>query len=242
MAQAASRQLLGPTGQPIRRDRKQSHTQKTLRDSLKYLQLRPRKIGDGPTAFSLTISVDHQPFRWDSNQFYGRLGVEPDAERVEIARAYQDAPRPTQQADLYYTTAAKTLLKKDERRRYDALQLGMFWGNDPGLDDARIDTETGEGLEQFSPLRWAHYADPCVTEVEATSWDSSEIRTGLVRILSRWATRFDDPRVAVGVTRTEPRWEQMGAFPVLFVGVDECVTEEYLVRVANEFIAATDRS
>jgi len=233
--------LLGPTGKPLRRDRPQTMTQERLqRSSLGQMRAAsPRKIGDGPAAFSLSMTVEHQPFQWDTNSFYRRLGLEPDCERIEIAIAFNDAPRPTAEADLYYSTAAKALLKKDVRRRYDSIPLGAFFGEDPDLDDVRLSEDEDEAMVPVTVDEWAVYADPCVGDDVAKAWDSGPLRTALIESLSNWASRFDDPRIGLGLTRTNPRWDMVGNFPVLFFGVDTEIDREYIVRVANAFIAAT---
>lgn len=233
--------LLGPTGKPLRRDRRQTMTQERLQQS-RLGQMRatsPRKIGDGPAAFSLSMTVELQPFRWDTNSFYRRLGLEPDCERIDIAAAFTDAPRPTAEADLYYTTAAKALLKKDVRRRYDSIPLGAFFGDDPDLDDARTSVDDEDGLASPTLNEWAIYADPCVSDEVAKAWDPTPLRTEITQALSNWGSRFDSPCIGLGITRTNPRWDMVGNFPVLFFGVDTEVTREYIVRVANAFIAAT---
>lgn len=233
--------LLGPTGRPLRRDRQKEVTQERLQRSLGQMRARsPRKIGDGPAAFSLCVDVEIQPFRWDTNSFYRRLGLTPGCDRIEIARAFNEAPRPTSEADLYYTTAAKNLLKKDVRRRYDSIPLGSFFGDDPDLDDVRLSDDDDEALVPLEPPSWSIYADPCVDDAVAKEWDPSPLRTSITAALSNWARRFDDPRIGLGLTNTSPRWEMVGNFPVLFFGVDSEVTEEYIVRVANAFIAATE--
>lgn len=235
----AQETLLGPKGTPLRRDRQKPVTDKRLREALTHLKTTPRKIGDGPASFSISTTVEIQPFKWDTNSFYRRLNLDPDCERIEIAAAFHNAPRPTHAADLHYSTAAKNLLKKDVRRRYDAVPLGAFFADDPALDAARCPVDMESPLEGMTRTEWAVYADPCVSDADVEEWDPTALRTGIIEVLSNWGKRFSDPQVGLGLTRTNPRWEMMGNFPVLFIGVDMSVTREYLVRVANVFMAAT---
>ena len=234
--------VLGPRGQTIRRDRRQTLTNRELTKSLQSaMKDRPRKVGKGPAAFSLCLDLDRQPFKWDTNSFYRRLGLGPDASRVDIAREGQRrTDRVSVEEHLRMTTAAKAILKKKKRPIYDAVSLGDFYADDPALDRSRTELETnGEALEDPSQWTWAVYADSCVTNEEAEAWDSSPFRSSLTLALASWGRSFDDPMIALGVTRTDPRWEQLGDFPVLFVGLDSEPSEAYTAHVVKQFIAAT---
>lgn len=86
-------------------------------------RLLPRRVS-GRHVASTTTAIERQPFRWDANGFYRRLGIPVDAARVEVAHAYMDLDG-YRSVDL--TEAAMVLLDRHARRRYDSLPLGVFW-------------------------------------------------------------------------------------------------------------------
>lgn len=142
--------LLGPTGMPIRLD--SGGSQRQLWNQVR----RPtnRLIGDQRNAeSSSTAALDSQPFIWDSNGFYRRLGLEPGASRVEVARAYQTLDGHRSAA---LTNAAEVLINKYTKRQYDRLPLGVLWADDVLLPP-HADLE-GE-FEAANPgdAEWAYY-------------------------------------------------------------------------------------
>ena len=195
----------------------------------------PRKIGDGPAGFALATTPAIQPFRWDSNCFYDRLGLEPGCPRIEIVRAFQESPRKTAEEHLYYATAAKALLKKLKRTLYDALPLGSYYGDDPALI-AAINSDEEDGLSfNDEPPTWSYYASEEVSDADVRNYDFGRVRSLLVTALAPWAMQQDEvPYIGLGLTSTETRWVPVGYLPVLMLGVDEEVTEEYASGLAVE--------
>jgi hypothetical protein len=239
MAQDRLSVLLGPTGTPIRignrRPLRLSAIERELRLALKMTEEAPRRVGDGPSGFPLATLPEAQPFRWDSNCFYARLGVAPDAARVDIVRALQDSPRETAAQHLWYATAAKALLKRHIRRLYDALPLGSYLADDPSLIRSILpdDDEDRPLVPVDEVAGWSYYAEGSVTDEDVQRYDFSPIRTLLVGALSSWANGLEDsPYIGLGLTSRETRWVPVGYLPVLMLGVDEEVTEEYASQIA----------
>ena len=233
---ARSSVLLGPTGQPIRTGQRKPLNLRTIEAELKAALAEnpePTKIGDGPAGFALTKTADRQPFRWDANQFYERLGLEAGCPRVEIVRAYQESPRETSEQHLHYATAAKALLKKTKRRMYDALPLGAFYGDDPALAEAINDLDDDERLAPLEAPGWAYYAEGDITEEDVAGYDWASVRTILTDALASWAAEQDEvPYVGLGLTTMETRWVPVGYLPILLIGVDTEVTEAYASQIA----------
>lgn len=237
MGQERSSTLLGPTGQPIRighrRPLRLSTIERELKTALRMTET-PRKVGEGPAGFALAKLPEAQPFRWDSNKFYARLGLEPGCPRVDIVRAFHDSPRETGEQSLYFSTAAKALLKKSVRRLYDSLSLGHYLGDDPALVRAiHADEDDDDRLGVNEPMEWAYYADGSITEDDVKQYDFGPVRTMLVSALAPWAESLDDiPFIGLGLTSGETRWVPVGYLPVLMLGVDVEVTEEYASQIA----------
>lgn len=89
-----------------------------------------RLLGDGPPEASTSHTIERQPFVWDGNGFYRRLGLAPGATRRQVATAYMalDGQRSSR-----LTTAARTLIDKSAKRSYDAMALGNLWPDDENL-------------------------------------------------------------------------------------------------------------
>ena len=163
--------LLGPTGQPIRIGSNDS--QRQLWSQVK----RPttRLIGDPQFAESNPVaSLDQQPFIWDCNGFYRRLGLEPGAPRIEVARAYMELDGHRSAA---MTNAARVLIDRQTKRSYDRLPLGSFWADDvlfpPAVD--LLDS----GFEAVAPgdVEWAFYL---------VGIEDDELLDGHVEEISMW--------------------------------------------------------
>lgn len=189
---------------------------------------RPRRVGNGPSASSSSHAVERQPFRWDTNQFYARLGLTPEASRVEIARSFIEHGG---HASSAMTTAITLLLNKQSRRFYDALILGSFWGGDEALQHHRLDP--GASQFQFEEPEWSVYADHDVSDEEAISL-SPEWRTriGLLLWQSRTAVSF-----SLGVTNGDPRMEVIGYEIVIFLPLAVQPEWEYAASIAQHLLA-----
>ena len=189
----------------------------------------PRKIGDGPANFAATTTLDRQPWRWDCNQFYARLGVPTDATRVEIAAAYieRDGYRSPE-----ITYAFSVLINKKVRPRYDALPLGTFWAQDPAF---AMGLANDEFEDAHMPDGWAHYLDGDLDDAPSPdAW-----RSMIAQALSR--TRLSGIQLCVGLTGSNPRIDVLGYNIVAFVPVDTPVTHEYAHSVASELLAMIDQ-
>ena len=221
-----------PMGETIRRGTK-TLTTGEIREAMRVIGQRgPRKVGDGPAAFTATTVIDRQPFRWDTNCFYRRLGLDTSVSRLDILRRFLALD--LQQDFLRLAVAASVLLSKEKRSRYDALILGTFWGEDPDLIDTRVRGELGGQFDN----EWAVYADPKITDQQARAL-SSEWRTMMVAELAPRLAHLDQaPFIGVGVTPTvfTARWEQVGMYAVFFVPLDAVPTPEYVRDAADELL------
>lgn len=118
----------------------------------------PHLVGWGASQWASTSVglVVAQPFRWDTNGWYARLGVEPTATKREIRDAYlllQDG------ADDLLQEAFKGLIDPESRWAYDRRPLGQPV-NDSVLYEALLRESTqmisdaiAEGREIPEPLR-----------------------------------------------------------------------------------------
>jgi hypothetical protein len=220
--------VTGPTRQRGARTLTRSMIERTIRQATIGL---PRKVGNGPGVFVPTTSIERQPIRWDTNCFYRRLGLTPDATRLDIVRRFLELD--PQQSFIRLAYAAQVLIDKESRQRYDALSLGCFWAQDPDLVEAVL----GGGLGDVSD-QWGVYADSTVTDEQARSL-SPEWRTMMCTELTpRFSKYAHPPLVGVGATDREAnvRWEQIGMFAVLFVRFDSEPTPEYLHDAAEELM------
>lgn len=133
----------------------------------------PRLVGDGPVEFSTSFAVDYTPrFVWDTNGFYRAFGLTPEVSRADIRRAVAHRFGLAGGRDEWTATAAKVLLSKTLRRKYDATPLGSFWANDPHLPAV---TEDGEpAMEVVEGWPWAYYVlgldEDAIDEVSLASW------------------------------------------------------------------------
>lgn len=195
----------------------------------------PRRVGEGQTAMAAVTELETQPFKWDTNCFYRRLGVDPYCERVEIARAFGNLD-PRHPNFSWYATAARVLLKKPLRAAYDRLALGAFWSDDPDLKDYALEGMiNGDFLD--ASVEWGIYADPNVSDEMAESVDPAW-RPSIVEAVARFARRARTPYpffIGLGACRGEEgiRWETIGYIPVLFVPIDTPVDRRYVEHAAE---------
>lgn len=204
---------------PLRYDRPRTTTPSPKR--------RPRKIGDGPATFSASTTLDRQPFVWDCNQLYARLGLATDATRVEIARAYLDLDG---HLDYRLTYAFAMLVNKATRRFYDAMPLGSILSNDPDL-------AVGIALDQFEPITesaWGYYLDADLDE-PPPEWSPDMWRHALADAFA--GTALDGTMLCVGATGSDPRIAVLGYNLVIFTIVDIADVRAYAHAVASELLA-----
>lgn len=127
-------------------------------------QPKTRLIGDGPPESSTNHGIERQPFVWDCNGFYRRLGLKPGASRREVAQAYLalDGEKSSR-----LTLAAATLIDKVAKRHYDAMPLGSFWPFDPDLVHAIIDGDLAPDKSVWSVYVYEMEGDDIVPAVRA---------------------------------------------------------------------------
>lgn len=227
--------IYGPKGETIRRTTRKAVRSTDIRRALMAQTTRPRKVGDGPALFTATGVVDRQPFRWDTNGFYRRLGVATDCTRVEVARAFMETdPRST---SLDLAVALQVLISREMRTVYDAVPLGAFYRDDPALIDVSI--EAAEDLDESAPPTWAIYADHDVTDAEAQAQP-----VGWRSALAIEVGRIFPPGLVmgVGVSRSTWRCEPVGQHPVCFVPLDAEATPDYVGRAVDELIKLASAS
>lgn len=211
--------------QPIRRGQSSPLTPRTMERAFQRARLEQHRRVGGHAAFPPTVAIERQPFRWDTNGFYRRLGLATTATRLDIVRAFLALdPR---QDFLHLAVAAEVLLSKAKRPRYDALPLGTFWAEDPALTQAKMSS----ALAGVSVDEWGVYADGTVTDEQAQRL--SPLWRGL--LATALGAVIGDlhplPFVGVGATTEAQRWAQVGYFAILFVPLDEEPSLEY-VRAA----------
>jgi len=188
---------------------------------------RPRKIGDGPATFSASITLDRQPFVWDCNQLYARLGVSTDAARIDIAKAYLALDG---HLDYRLTYAFAVLANKAVRKLYDSMPLGSLLSTDPDL-------AVGIALDQFEPVgdsEWSYYLDADLDEAPA-HWSPDVWRHALADALA--GTALDGLALCVGVTASDSHISVLGYNLVIFTIVDITDVRAYAHAVASELLA-----
>jgi hypothetical protein len=190
----------------------------------------PRKIGDGQASFAATTVLDRQPWRWDTNRFYARLGVSPHATRVEIAAAYIECDGYRSPALTY---AFSVLVDKKVRPHYDALPFGTLWAQDPAFS---VGLANDEFESAHLPDGWAYYLDADLDEAPAPD----EWRSALAHALT--GTALEGMGLCVGVTGSSPRIDVLGFNIVAYVPVDTRVTHDYALSIASELLAMIDQA
>lgn len=139
---------------------------------------RPRLIGDGPPEAATQHGIERQPFCWDCNGFYRRLGLPPGAPRIEVARAFLEVQG---YRSSYLTNAARVLTNKVTKRLYDALPLGAWWPDDEALVEAIISSE----MVEARGAEWAYYLLGDIDEDSVTPLWLSEWRTMIALLIYR---------------------------------------------------------
>lgn len=223
---------LGPMGETIKRGSRPL-TSKMIRETIEQMNRGPlpRKVGDGHATFSSSTTLDRQPFRWDSNCFYRRLGLDTTATRLDIVRRFLELD--PQQDFIRLAIAAEVLLSKTKRSIYDALILGNFYAQDPALIKLRLGGELVSAADA-----WAVYADADVSDEDARTL-TSEWRHQLSAALAPAFSKYPImPQIGVGVCSSifRSRWEMVGWYAVYFVPLDAEVTPEYVHSAADELL------
>ena len=186
---------------------------------------RIRLIGDGPCVASTSHAIERQPFCWDSNGFYRRLGLPPGAPRVEVARAFME--RDGHRSPMM-TNAAEVLLNRRTKRLYDALPLGALWPFDLALVDAVISGDFE--VAKLDDDDWSFYVD---------SIDERRVDEDLLGVW-RWMIAFllwraNSPArsFAMGACESEINVSIVGFRAVAFVPLDFKPTWEYASSIAQ---------
>lgn len=225
-----------PIGETIKRGQRPLKSSEIREAMMRMQRTGPRKVGSGSASFSPTIIIEQQPFRWDTNCFYRRLGLDPSATRLDVVRAFQSL-EPQDQGFIRFAVAAEVLLSKEKRSRYDRLMIGNFWPGDPDLIASQLDGEMG-AIDQDE---WAVYADSEVSDEDALKLTSdwrNQLSAVLAEKFSHSMTPGQVPHIGVGVCPTvfHSRWEMVGWYAVYFVPLDAPVTPEYIHAAADELL------
>lgn len=153
---------------------------------------RIRLIGDGPVESSTTFAIERQPFCWDCNGFYRRLGLPPGAPRIEVARAYMDL---NGHRSALMTNAVEVLLSKHLKPLYDSLPLGKLWPYDLALMDKIL---AGAMQRSDDNDGWAYYLtddiDPSILDEK---WVIDQVEK--VRHLVSIELQGEVQRIAMGI-------------------------------------------
>lgn len=187
---------------------------------------RPRLIGDGPSESSTSHTLDRQPFCWDCNGFYRRLGLAPGVPRIECARAFLELEG---YKSSYLTNAARVLTNKDTKRRYDALPLGTFWPDDEALVAAIIDGE----MVAVRDTEWSFYILGDIDPERIDRNDMSMWRTMIGLLL--WRAGVPLRRFALGVAE-EPSAAIVGYRIVCFLPLTSKPAWPYAAAIASGII------
>lgn len=183
-----------------------------------------RLIGDGPCVASTSHALDIQPFAWDCNGFYRRLGLPPGAPRIEVARAFMDLDGHRSSA---LTNAARVLLNRVTKKAYDALPLGFLWPDDELLVQAVI----GGDFEVTSPHGvWSFYVDD--VRPDDADLDTLSVWRWMICFLL-WRAKSPATGFAMGVSQGEINVSLVGFRIVVFVPVDSKPSWEYCSRIAQ---------
>lgn len=169
--------------------------------------------------------VELQPFCWDTNGFYRRLGLAPGAPRIEVARAYMamDGHRSTR-----LTRAAITLINRFTKVAYDRIPLGSFWMLDEDLDAGRLDGD----LVAAEDDGWAYY----VSDVPDDYVPGDELIAAVLATITLdvWNQGCPIP-FAIGFS-TEPRLQVVGRRIVAFAPLTIQEAIEYSHHVASQIV------
>ncbi len=183
-----------------------------------------RLIGDGPCVASSSHALDIQPFCWDCNGFYRRLGLPPGAPRIEVARAFQDLDGHRSSA---LTNAAEVLLNRRTKRLYDTLPLGALWPNDELLVQAVISGDFD--VVKLDDGSWSFYVDSINPDL--VDRDVVGLWRWMIAYLL-WRAKSPVRGFAMGVTRGESNVSRVGFRLVAFVPIDSKPSWEYCTAIA----------
>lgn len=183
-----------------------------------------RLIGDGPCVASTSHALDIQPFCWDCNGFYRRLGLDPGAPRIEVARAFQDLDGHRSSA---LTNAAEVLLNRRTKRLYDALPLGSLWPDDELLVQAVISGDFD--VVQLDGAAWSFYVD--AVDPDRVDQELLGVWRWMIAYLL-WRARSPVRGFAMGVAASELNVSRVGFRLVAFVPVDSKPSWEYCSAIA----------
>jgi hypothetical protein len=130
---------------------------------------RPRRVGDGPVAFSTCTALARSPeVSFDVNAYYRELGVHWRANRGELRRAYY---RLEGYRDRRLTYVLHQLLDSAVRRRYDAMPP-----IEPMMDRYVLAALMRAANQSASQHAYEHRDDPRAEEdLEAALLESLEI-------------------------------------------------------------------
>lgn len=182
-----------------------------------------RLIGDGPCVASTSHAIETQPFCWDTNGFYRRLGLPPGAPRIEVARAFMEMDG---HRSSMLTNAARVLIDKRTKKLYDATPLGSLWPDDESLAEAVI---SGDFEVVQQDTSWAYYVDG-VTPTDDDREHLATFRWMVAYLLFRSSSPAN--RFALGVCSGEPYVGRVGFRLVAFVPFDSKPSWEYASSIA----------
>ncbi len=209
-----------PKGQTIRLG------DRGLRQPLPSLSQPIRLVGDGPCVASTSHDIERQPFCWDTNGFYRRLGLPPGAPRIEVARAYMDLDG---HRSIPMTNAAEVLLNRRTKPLYDALPLGTLWPNDVLLVEAVLSGDFE--VAKLQDDDWAFYVD----SIDPSVVDRDQL--GVWRFMIAyllWRAHSPATHFAMGARRGDGNVSVVGFRLVAFVPVDSKPAWEYCASIAQE--------
>jgi len=186
-----------------------------------------RLVGNGSASCTSWLGVERQPFIWDCNQFYARLGLPAGASRVEVATAYL---RLDGYRDIYLTNAAEVLINKHSKRAYDALPLGTFWADDIRLRQEIVNNDA-HGFDLDTPCGWACYADDEVSDEEVAVFAANVWRCLIS--LSLWMQGVGNIHFAVGATKSDARVTVVGFRNVAFCPLTLPLSVDYVASIAR---------
>jgi hypothetical protein len=189
----------------------------------------------GPPEFCLASPAQHieqQPFVWDCNGFYRRLGLEPGVPRIEVARAYMALDGHRSSA---LTTAARTLIDKVTKRWYDRLPLGHFWAD----DEALVQSFFSGDLDHPETPDWSYYVEDVPDGYSPD--DGLVTHTMAIIGLRMWEAGHDFP-FAVGFTTRTPRVEILGYRVVALLPLTGKDAVHYASQVASEIVRLGDEA
>ena len=192
-----------------------------------------RLHGDGPVEATASLTIEQQPFCWDNNGFYRRLGLEPGAPRIEVARAYMDL---NGHRSSRLTNAATVLIDKHTKRIYDRLPLGTFWGAD---EDRIQDRLNGTIVPAFEDDWSVYVIELTADEIESIDHDLvSEWRCMISWML--WSAEVGPRHFSMGIGPGHGA-ALIGFRYVAVVTLTSKPSWEYVLRVCQELKALVEQ-